>query len=115
MPKPEEVTFEQYLDAVKVVDAWVLNPDSSWNDLGLRPETQLQGIVRALRHMLRTEEGQSVLDRCATVMRRHDQMYAKLGNYGASVKIEEVNGRVTVRTDRQPHPDFPDFPGPQHG
>lgn len=115
MPKPEEVTFEQYLEAVKVIDAWVLDSSSNWNDLSLRPEAQLQGIVRALRCMLRTEQGQSVLDRCATVIRRHDQMYAVLGHYGSKVKIESTDGRVVVKTESPPHPDFPDFPGPQHG
>jgi hypothetical protein len=77
-------SLEEYKAAVKTIDDWVMDPSSDWSqpERDLPVETQLQGIIHAIRCMLRTGPGESVLDRCATVIRRHDQMYAKLGNYG---------------------------------
>lgn len=112
MPSP---THEEYLKAVQVVDDYANAPDTDWLEINLNALTQIKGILKALRYMLRTEECQSVLERCATVMRRHDQMYAVLGHYGSKLKIESSEGRVVVKTEAAPHPDFPDFPGPQHG
>lgn len=106
-------SLEEYTAACKIVDDWILDPDSDWNELKITPEVQLLGILKTLRFMLRAESGQSILDRCATVMRRHDQMYAALGHYGSKLQIESSEGRVVVKSE--PHPDFLDFPGPQHG
>lgn len=107
------VTKEEYLEAVATLEEWVNGPDSDWNELKFPADIQMLGILKALRHILKCGEGESILYRAATIMRRHDQMYAALGHYGSKLQIESSEGRVVVKSE--PHPDFLDFPGPQHG
>jgi hypothetical protein len=98
-------SLEEYKAACQTIDDWIMDPNSDWNELesDLPVEKQLRGIICAIRCMLRTGPGESVLDRCATVIRRHDQMYAKLGNYGSSIKIEESEGRIIVKNEDGQH------------
>lgn len=95
MPQP---SLEEYKAACKIIDEWSHNEETQWLD----PLTELRGILKALRFMLRTEEGQSVLERCATVVRRHDQMFRELGHYGR-VKAEVSEGTVTIKTEDGQH------------
>lgn len=56
--------------------------DTDPPDLHLSAEEQMRGILKALRVILRCYEGESILRRAATVMRRADRLAEKYPEFG---------------------------------
>lgn len=73
MPKPTPEEFLAALDVIKEYD------DGFFKEADLPLDVQMRGVMKAIRMLVRTPEGESCLYRVATVIRRHDMMAKELG------------------------------------